>query len=362
MESFLKRLAPRARSDVPSQFRLEVSVTPGNAHEYDLWRSGISPLFVLDAPDAETRSSFGVQMTSYQFADVAIGAGRSSAANLKRSASMTALNGIDNISLVVYAEGGCALDVEGRPSEVHVGDICFLDLSRPCAIRAPKYESLTLLLPRAMLQPLVADLDGLHGKILQTSNPLNALLASHLRTLFAKAPALGSADGRAAANGTAALVAAFAGASDNGRDAIVRNESARSLHAFRRLIERNVQNFELGPEFLCRQLGVSRATLYRAFEPMGGVSNYILQRRLTNAYRLIADQALANQRIGAIASRCGFSNISVFSRAFSQAYGIPPSELRNALKQADNSGIESSGESGFGTMSRWLLGLNAVEG
>jgi hypothetical protein len=89
----LKRSAIRARSEVPSQFRLEVSVAPGNGHEYDLWRSGISPLFVLDAPDAETRSSFGLQMTSYQFADVAIAAGRSSAANLKRSASMTALSG-----------------------------------------------------------------------------------------------------------------------------------------------------------------------------------------------------------------------------------------------------------------------------
>jgi hypothetical protein len=105
--------------------------------------------------------------------------------------------------LLVYAEGGCALDADGSVTEVSAGDVCFLDLSRPTALRAPNYDSLTLILPRAALQPYIADLDILHGRIKQKKNPLNAILVNHLQTLFAEAPTLSATDGRAAAKGTA---------------------------------------------------------------------------------------------------------------------------------------------------------------
>jgi AraC-like DNA-binding protein len=345
---------------MPAQFRLDLSVSAGNAREFDLWRSGISPLFTLDAADAQARASFALEVTSYQFSDVAIVSGRSSAATFERTAPLIGRSAIDNISLVVFAKGGCALDVEGRAAEVCPGNVCFLDLSRPISLQSPDYESLTLILPRAALQPYLADLDGLHGRILQKSNPLNAMLVGHLQALFREAPALSPADGRAAVNGTAALIAAFAGPSTNGRDIIAQSKSAASLHALRRFIETNLHDMDLGPEFICQQLGISRAKLYRAFEPLGGVSHYILQRRLTRAHQLLTDPAHAHRRVGAIASRCGFSNVSVFSRAFREAYDMPPTELRSAFERAELGDLRFSGEAGFGSMSRWLLGLETV--
>ena len=350
----------RARRGVPSQFRLDLSVKPGNAHEFDLWRSGMSPLFAMDAPDAEARSSFGAQLTSYQFADVAIVSGRSSAATFQRTAQNIARSGIDNIALLVYAEGGCALGLNGRAAEVHAGDVCFLDLSRPIAIKAADYESLTLILPRTALQQHIADLDGLHGQILKKTSPLNAMLGGHLRTLFEAAPLLDSTDGRAAANGTAALIAAFAGPSANGRDTIAQSKSLTSLNTIRQFIEANLHELDLGPDFICRQLGISRAKLYRVFEPMDGVSHYILQRRLTLAQQLIANPANAHHRIGAIAARCGFANISVFNRSFRQSYGMSPTELLRASESAEPADVRFSGERGFETMSRWLLGLDTI--
>jgi AraC-like DNA-binding protein len=356
----LKQSSMRARGRMPSQFRLDLSVEPGNAREFDLWRSGMSPLFAIDAPDAEARSSFGAQLTSYQFADVAVVSGRSSAATFERTAQHIARSGIDNIALVVYAEGGCALGVEGRAAEVHAGDVCFLDLSRPISMTAPDYESLTLILPRVALQQHIADLDGLHGQILKKTSPLNAILVEHLRTLFEAAPLLDATDGRAAANGTAALIAAFAGPSANGRDTISQSKSMTSLNTVRQFIEANLDRLDLGPDFICRQLGISRAKLYRVFEPMDGVSHYILQRRLTLAHRLIANPSNAHHRIGAIAARCGFANISVFNRSFRQSYGMSPTEVLGAFDRAEPADVRFSGESGFGTMSRWLLGLDTI--
>jgi len=344
---------------MPSQFRLEVSVTPGNAREFELWRGGMSPLFELDAEDVAARSSFGSHLTSYQFADVAIVSGNASATRFERTPALVARSGIDYISMLVYDHGGCAFDSEGRACEVQAGDVVFIDLSRPAKLRAPSYNNLSLLLPRAALQPHIADVDSLHGRILPKASSLNAMLVSHLRTFLAEAPALTSAEGRAAVNGTTALVAAFAGPSDRGRDTIARSEAAHSLVTFRQFIETNLHNQELGPDLICRKLGVSRAKLYRAFEPMGGVSSYIHQRRLARARQLIRDPAHAHQRIGAIAAQCGFSNVSVFNRAFRQVHDMAPTEMRGAVEHTELSDA-FSGEAGFGTMRRWLLGLDTI--
>lgn len=357
----MKPTATRASDRMPSQFRLDLSVAPGNAHEFDLWRSGMEPLFAMDAPDEEARSSFAVKMTSFQFADVAIIFGNSSAASFKRTAPMIARSGFDNICLLVYTKGGCVLNIEGHAAEVNAGDICFLDLSRRCTLLAPNYESLTLILPRAMLEPHVANLDDLHGRILSRSSPLNAMLFNHMQILFAEAASLNSEDAHAAASGTAALIAAFSGPSENGRDTIAQFEFVVSLHTLRRFVEDHLSRSDLGPDFICRHFGVSRATLYRAFQPVGGVSHYIHQRRLMRAYRMITDRNQAHLRVGAIAARCGFSNNSVFSRSFRQAYDMAPSELRSAQERTRLEQIEISNEAGFGTMSRWLLGLDIFE-
>ncbi len=160
------RSADGMRVRTPSQFRVDLSVAAGNAREFELWRDGLRPLFTMDALDATSRSSFAIEATSYQFSDVAIVSGRSSAALFQRDPLTIARGGLDHICLVIHTEGGCALDVEGRSAEAHPGDVCFLDMSRLVTLRAPNYASLTLLLPRATLQPYVADLDALHGRIL----------------------------------------------------------------------------------------------------------------------------------------------------------------------------------------------------
>jgi AraC-like DNA-binding protein len=344
----------------PAQFRLKLSVSPGNAHEFDLWRFGMSPMFSIDARDPDARSAFEVDFTSYQFGDLAISRGSSSAATFERTAQTIARSGLDNIGVVTYLAGGCNLDADERLTEVHPGDVCILDMTRRTIVRGPDYESLAVVLPRALLEPLLPNLDDLHGLILKKETPLAIMLVDHLRSLFREAPSLGLGDARAAARGTAALIAAFAGALANGRDTSAQAAAAASLQPLRRTIEANLANRDLGPEFLSRHAGVSRATLYRLFEPIGGVRAYIQQRRLTRAYQMITDPAHARLRVGTIAAHCGFSNDSVFSRAFREAYGVSPSDLRNASGRRDASDLGLFQDSGFTTMNRWLIGMDAA--
>lgn len=337
--------------------RLDFKVNPGNKRELELWQFALSPMHAMSLPDRSARSSFEVNMTSYQFADIAAASGSSSAALFKRTTQAVARSGLDNICVLTHLTGGFELTVDGRSVEVQPGDICLLDLARESALRTPHYTSLAAIMPRALLAPLVKNIDSLHGLVLKRASPLAAMLGQHLQTLFREAPALDATEARTAARGTAALVATFAEAHAKKDRASARADDVASLRALRHTIEKNIGNPQLGPDLLCSHAGVSRATLYRLFEPVGGVREYIQQRRLTRAFQMLTDPARSYERVSAIASSCGFSNDSVFSRAFRDAYGMTPSALRDTAGEGASPHQGSELESSFVTMNRWLMGL-----
>jgi AraC-like DNA-binding protein len=351
---------PASRTTRFSPNKVSLSIDAGDAREFDQWRSGYSPLYEMDAESATARASFQAGVTAYNLADVVIIDGYSSATTLQRTAQTIARSTVDHIGLTLHSEGGCSLDIEGRAIEVHPGEIFFLDMTRPNTLRTSDFKTLTLVLPRTLLAPHVADLDSLHGMILPGTSPLNQMLAAHMRMLHAQAPTLDVSDMHAAARGTAALVAAFAGASVDGRELISQAAARTSLETCRRLIDANLHAPDMGPEFLCKRLGVSRAKLYRMFEPLGGVSQHIQQRRLMRARRMIVDPTHARERISTIATRCGFINISAFNRAFRQTHGMSPTELRIASARAELDDAELSGDRALRTMKRWLRGSDST--
>lgn len=61
--------------------------------------------------------------------------------------------------------------------------------------------------------------------------------------------------------------------------------AATVLERARQMIHRELCTPDLGPEKLCRQLGISRSKLYVLFEPLHGVARYIQRQRLLAAYK-----------------------------------------------------------------------------
>ena len=68
-----------------------------------------------------------------------------------------------------------------------------------------------------------------------------------------------------------------------------------------------------------RRFGLSRASLYRLFEPAGGIAKYIRKARLSRAFQEITTAELSNRRIGHIAYALGFKNVSAFSQIVSRS-------------------------------------------
>src|SRR5690606_4332330 len=132
--------------------------------------------------------------------------------------------------------------------------------------------------------------------------------------------------GNALVPATTALVAACLNAAADdapGGEAAV---ALPSLVTARRLIEASLSDDRLTPDRLAQRLGVSRAKLYRMFEPIGGIAQYIRDRRLRRAMLELRDVEFRRYPIYEIALRAGFSSETTFGRAFRQRYGITPRE------------------------------------
>ncbi|HET6748267.1 MAG TPA: helix-turn-helix domain-containing protein, partial [Actinomycetes bacterium] len=85
----------------------------------------------------------------------------------------------------------------------------------------------------------------------------------------------------------------------------------------------------LAPETIAAAHHVSVRYLYKLFEAQGqGVAGQVRRRRLERCRRDLLDPALQARPVGAIGARWGLPDPASFSRAFRDAYGIPPGEYR----------------------------------
>jgi AraC-like DNA-binding protein len=61
-------------------------------------------------------------------------------------------------------------------------------------------------------------------------------------------------------------------------------------------------------------------------------TQYVMEQRLTLAYKALRRRASSHVPISTIALDCGFSDISHFNRVFRRRFGCTPSDARNAAR------------------------------
>jgi AraC-like DNA-binding protein len=67
----------------------------------------------------------------------------------------------------------------------------------------------------------------------------------------------------------------------------------------------------------------------RLFEAEGTTfTEFVLERRLARAYRLLTDPRSPDRPIGVILFEAGFANQTYFNRAFRSRFGMAPSDVR----------------------------------
>lgn len=99
------------------------------------------------------------------------------------------------------------------------------------------------------------------------------------------------------------------------------------MEKVKQAIHANLDDTNFGNDGLCRTVGVSRAQMHRKMKALTGLSTgrFIREYRLEQARQLLEDTDL---RIGEVARKTGFENLSWFTQAYREAFGQSPSETR----------------------------------
>ena len=315
----------------------------GRSDAFDGYRQSIADLYDVSEVAAAGATGFSSQTTAYGFGTGSVARALSVPQTLTRGPGQIGRSGIDHIS-VILNQTRTVGDCDGRNVDAAAGSVQFRDLARPSASRTDGIDVINLMVPRSSLPSWLAG-RGLHGLVLPSTGAGGQLVSSHLRTLCDVAGDLSEDEGVAAIEATFVIAERFLGktglVTPLQTEAIHRTIRQRAL----RLIDALLSQGPIETAWIACSLGVSRSSLYRAFESTGGVQACILNRRLDRAYVAIRMHQATLPPLAEIATQHGFSGETAFVRAFRERFGFRPDGVPRWIR-ADPGQNALSGTSG----------------
>jgi AraC-like DNA-binding protein len=332
------------------------------ADSFAACRELAAAMFHLEIPSPEQRAGYAMEFALYDYGPIKLGWSSATAASsiMIRSPELIARSGVDQFHVQYYRANGFVMIIDGAERRVEPGDICMLDLARPATLRTEGIENLSAIVDRSLLAPLLAEAGDIHGLVLRRDSEAGIAVREHLDEMWRQGADLTVAQGLDLSRSTAAMLAAVVGENSQSRAATRAELRSSQFRAICRRIDRQIADPELCPAILARDFYVTRPTLYRMFEPHGGIGRYILGRRLTGVFRDLSDPLLTHRKIAAILRQWGFANHTAAGRAFRSAYGVTPSECRSRARTIHRSG-RIAGRKAFDVPSEMPANIRAFQ-
>ena len=113
---------------------------------------------------------------------------------------------------------------------------------------------------------------------------------------------------------------------------IISSQEKRVIDMLTHYVALHIDDKTLSNDEICRHLAVSQSTLNRQVNAIKGVSiqGFVQQMRMEKAERLLRT---TKESISDIADRCGYEDVSYFTRVFKQCYGLPPTKFRASTQK-----------------------------
>jgi AraC-like DNA-binding protein len=289
---------------------------------FEAWRTLTGPFFEVHRAD-DSAGTFEVRIASVQLGDTLLIETHAVAQHYDRSQAHAHRGGWDQVAFQHYSAGSFRGSYDGRQVAAQAGDLNIIDFTRPYVKCSTDEVDLNMIVPRETVERYFPSFT--HGAVIPASHPLGRLAGTHLATIFSNAARLGDRD---ASQAVAAFLTILSGVSINRASPETIAFARAALRAVALgYIADNLTRPGLDSPSVARYCGVSRASLYRAFEIDGGVHAQIVRQRLHLAHSMLRRKGTA--QVQDVATACGFDDPSQFARLFRRAFGAAPSDVRN---------------------------------
>lgn len=294
--------------------------------QFAAWEQATSPLF--DSIPLTESQSHACSLTGYLVDQLVFSRTAFDKIRFVRSPRNLSDSSSDCITLQYYATGQIQGSLDnGTPLLMQRDRVSIHDFAHAYSGIGETSDNFGIVIPRHYLTA--------HDDIYRNApmfswsltSPQGRLLISAWRTLWQQFPKMSQAEAPAIAAGFIGLLNGLLASqwSDQHCDQF---EKA-TLKAMQDYIATHLHQPTLNADQLCQTFHCSRATVYRLFQSLGGVKNFIQNQRLNSCYRYLHRLNPASDlRISDIIGRWGFSNGAHFSRVFKQKFGVTPSEVK----------------------------------
>ncbi len=291
---------------------------------FAMWREVISATHDIAQSDTGP-SPFHTDYDLWHLGQIAISAGSFSAQSFARSDATVRHDQIDHFGLFVQGKGTRHCRIGSDEEVLGEYDVQITDFAQADVSSASAGNSGTLYLPRDLAEGILPNISSFHGRVLRDS--MATLFARHVLSMGTHLPHLPASVlpnlTQATTEMAVACLQSLASGSWEMNSAVV--------FAMRRRVERYIESQledpELTPASVAHACDMSRSTLYRFFEPHGGVMTYVKQRRLHRIRSILIANVDARSLAG-ISEDYGFQSGGHFSREFRREFGYPPGEVR----------------------------------
>ena len=338
-------------------------------HKYDAWEDSISAVFEVNPTENTLSRSFDANVESYMIGPLMFACCKTNGQAFTRDKKTVARHNMDHILIQFYMQGNNTLITPRETMRTSAGDIQ-IDMAQelnsianpgPRANdAAPRiFSNMSLVVARDRLETFMPALHTLHLHTLKANTPLNLILRNFIMAMFQNAPDLTQHDADTLVNPTLELLAATIGKAPDTVDKVGGTLDQAALISVKQFVDRHLHLNTLGPDLIAKHLGVSRASLFRICQPIGGVMALVRTRRLLVARRMLNNMS-TSRSVKSIAYALGFSDQSSFNRAYKQQFGFSPTETRefylaNALNQKN--GAKNTGSVGDRKYESWISNL-----
>jgi AraC-like DNA-binding protein len=233
---------------------------------------------------------------------------------------------------------------DGDEFTLRAGEPVLIDLCRPYAMHQGAGRTVQAYVPREVLDEMLPFPRDMHGRRLQGT--VAALLTDLLKSLTSELPRMRVAEASGVAKSALHLMTASLAPTSSSVERARPAVESSLLRQACRYIELHLRESDLDVGRICVGLKVSRATLYRLFEPYGGVACHVKERRLVRIHDELATPS-RRQPLARLAEDHGFKSAAQFSRAFREHFGHSPrdtgpsSQVGDALSKATRSSTET---------------------
>jgi AraC-like DNA-binding protein len=309
-----------------SPFVLDTSALPPS-DRIECWRTQMAPIGTVEIEPSPTHP-WNVRTQAWNLAGMLVSAGEYGAQRMARTPALVRKEPLDHYTLQL-AHDGTGLRMQHRDRELALapGQPLLSDLAQPKVLSHGAGRITSLFIPRDALDRLLPRQFDLHGVVPQGA--CGAMLVAHLQSLVLRLPGMTRGEVAGAFEATLHLIAASLAPSASTLDLARPALTQTLMRQVLRHIDGNLPRADLSSEGLCTAFGLSRATLYRMFEPLGGVAHYIRSQRLERIHAVLRAPS-GRVYLSRLAEAHGFKNAAHFSRAFRAHFGYAPTEVQAA--------------------------------